>query len=661
MHFDRFGVNAKILAFCFLIAFVPLAILGWRMESNAQTTKAQLNSAIGNYAQTFIDLIERNLAECYADTQEFAANEANRDRSQWYHQEEEKNSIIRSANSYLKLNGDYAAIIVVDLEGKPIAVNSRDAKRRNIDVSWIYDKNFSSESWFRNTLNGNFLKGNGRNGTVVEDVKVDDVVKRLEGGNGLAINFSAPVKDAAGETIAVWTNKVSLDVVNHIAEQYYESLRGSGYASTELTVLDKEGRVIVDLDPFTNNGVNKANDDMGVLLNLNLAEKGVKAAQLAIAGQKGAISSLHARKQIRQSSGYAHSHGAHGYEGLGWSALTRISESETLASIKKARIETMVILVLAIIATFAGAWFLARSISKPLQSLSSDLLEVSERARQSASIVDNSSQTVADGASRQAASVEETSSSAEELASMTEQNKNSVGEAIKHVTASTESVTKMNTVVEELTSSMAEVATASEETQKIVQTIDEIAFQTNILALNAAVEAARAGEAGSGFAVVADEVRSLAGRAADAARSTATLIDSNLEKIQVSVKAAQSTGEGFKELDKSTSQVEGHVEQIASSSEQQNAGLNQINQAICQISEVTQINASGAEEAASASKDLNHQAQKIADIAASLQKIITGESNTGSSAKGAEQEMSEASIDRCFSSNPSETSEVIWN
>ncbi len=627
MQLNRFGLSAKIKAFCFLIAFAPIAILGIIIEWNSNRTKKQLNDAIGNYANQFIDIVERNLFERYGDVQAFAANEALLDRSQWYNQDEKSNSIVRAANRYMDLYDIYSLMIVVDLEGKPIGVSNRDAKGNAQDVSWVYDKNFKSYPWFADSLAGNFLKGEGADGTVVEDVHVNDIVRRLTGSNGLAVTFSAPVKDSNGETIAIWSNLVSFKMINNLAEQYYDALASTGFKTTEITLLDKEGRVIADLDPYTNNGINKANEDMNVLLKLNLAEKGVASAQRAIAGQSGSISSVHARKQIRQSSGYAHSQGALGYKGLGWSALVRIAENESLAIVKMARLELIIVSLIAIIGTFVGAWFLARSISRPLKILSQDLLGVSNKARQSASVVDSSSQSVADGASRQAASVEETSSSAEELSSMTEQNKSSVNHAIEHVSKSTESVRQMNKVVEELTHSMAGVAKASEETQKIVKTIDEIAFQTNILALNAAVEAARAGEAGSGFAVVADEVRNLAGRAAEAARSTATLIDSNIEKIQISVQAAESTGEGFKSLDESTAKVEDHVRQIASSSEQQNHGLSQINNAIFSISEVTQTNASGAEEAAAASKDLNKQAQLIAEIALSLQSLVEGETD----------------------------------
>ncbi len=143
---------------------------------------------------------------------------------------------------------------------------------------------------------------------------------------------------------------------------------------------------------------------------------------------------------------------------------------------------------------------------------------------------------------------------------------------------------------------MGEISTASEETQKIVKTIDEIAFQTNLLALNAAVEAARAGEAGAGFAVVADEVRNLAMRAADAAKSTAGLIEGTVKKIKDGVDLVGTTNEDFSKVAESSSKVGELLVEIAAASKEQSLGIEQINTAVTEMDKVTQQNAAGSEE-----------------------------------------------------------------
>jgi methyl-accepting chemotaxis protein len=209
------------------------------------------------------------------------------------------------------------------------------------------------------------------------------------------------------------------------------------------------------------------------------------------------------------------------------------------------------------------------------------------------------SQNLSEAASEQAASLEETSSSLEEMTSMTKQNAGNAAEANNLMTTAQQVIEKANVSMNELTESMKETAVGSEETQKIVKTIDGIAFQTNLLALNAAVEAARAGEAGSSFAVVAGEVRNLAMRAAEAAKNTSSLIEDIVKKIRKGEKLVGVTNEAFKEIRGSSTKVVRLIGEIAGASQEQSNGIAQINRAVADMNSVTQQNAAGAEELAS--------------------------------------------------------------
>jgi methyl-accepting chemotaxis protein len=208
------------------------------------------------------------------------------------------------------------------------------------------------------------------------------------------------------------------------------------------------------------------------------------------------------------------------------------------------------------------------------------------------------SQSLSGAASQQAAALEETSSSLEEMASMTKQNAGNADQANQLIAVTHGLMGKANDSMGDLTTSMKEIAQASEQTQKIVKTIDEIAFQTNLLALNAAVEAARAGEAGAGFAVVADEVRNLAMRAADAARNTSGLIEDIVKKIQGGVSVVTATNRNFNEVSTNSGKVRELVEEIAAASKEQSQGIEQINQSVAEMNKVTQQNASVAEDLA---------------------------------------------------------------
>jgi methyl-accepting chemotaxis protein len=186
-------------------------------------------------------------------------------------------------------------------------------------------------------------------------------------------------------------------------------------------------------------------------------------------------------------------------------------------------------------------------------------------------------------------------------------------------------VEQANGSMTKLTESMDDISKASDETSKIIKTIDEIAFQTNLLALNAAVEAARAGEAGAGFAVVANEVRNLAMRAADAARNTSALIEGTVKKVKEGSELVGRTNEAFSEVSSSAAKVADLVSEIAAASTEQAQGIDQINKAVAEMDKVTQQNAANAEESASASEEMNAQAEQMKGVAAELLAIVGGD------------------------------------
>ncbi len=265
-----------------------------------------------------------------------------------------------------------------------------------------------------------------------------------------------------------------------------------------------------------------------------------------------------------------------------------------------------------------------RSITRPVNLVVSGFREGAGQIIVAASQVASSSKLMAEGASSQAAGIEETSSSLEEMASMTRQNADNAGEAKSLMANTTKVVDEASFSMQALTESIKDITNTSEETAKIVKTIDEIAFQTNLLALNAAVEAARAGEAGAGFAVVANEVRNLAMRAAEAARITADLIEGTVKKIRTGSELVEKANHGFTRVAEGAKKGSVLVNQIATASHEQATGIEQINKAVAEMDKVVQANAASAEESAAASQALNEQAARMNVHVGELSALVDG-------------------------------------
>ncbi len=267
-------------------------------------------------------------------------------------------------------------------------------------------------------------------------------------------------------------------------------------------------------------------------------------------------------------------------------------------------------------------WWIVRSVTRPIYHVVQGLHSGSEQVAAAADQVAQAGQSLAEGSSQQAASIEETSSALEELASMTRQNADNAAQANGIVKESARDIEDATAAMNDLTQAIHAITVASEETQKIIKTIDEIAFQTNLLALNAAVEAARAGEAGAGFAVVADEVRNLAMRAADAAKNTAEIIEDTVRKVRDCSTMVTRANGAFGKVGGGSRRIGELVAEIAAASGEQAEGIEQINKAVSQLDQVVQQNAAHAEETASASSELLHQAERMKEYVAELQAIV---------------------------------------
>ena len=307
-----------------------------------------------------------------------------------------------------------------------------------------------------------------------------------------------------------------------------------------------------------------------------------------------------------------------------WVIGVVVYEDEMMAGVHTMTLTAWTVLGLSIIIMAPFGWYLSRSLAKPLAGSIKVLNDGAQRMNENAATLTSSSQSLAEGSSQQAAALEETSASLEQMSSMTKQTATDATEADNSMNKAKQLVEQAGADMRQMGDSMSKIAEAGQEIGKIIKTIDEIAFQTNILALNAAVEAARAGEAGAGFAVVADEVRALALRSAQASNDTQSLIEDVVSRINQGAELVNRTRDGFEAMAESSGHAADLISNISTASDEQARGIEQVSKALHQMDSVVQKNAAQAEEAAAAAEEMESQAMSVDRVVKDLRSLVDG-------------------------------------
>ena len=354
-----------LLTAIFLVfALVPLSVMSTITWLSATKMESDIASEYQNIAAGVGDRIDRNLFERYGDVQAFSINPEAQKQELWGHAGED-NPIIQAMNQYVDLYDVYYLTMLVDTEGKLVAVNSRGSEGEALDTSSLYEQDYSKQDWFQDILAGRYYESEDGSftGTVVEHLHVDNGVSHVYGDEGLSLGFSTPVRNAEGEIIAVWKNVAKFSIAEEILLASYTDLKQRGLDTAEITLLDEKGNVIIDCDPSLE-GSNEIKRDMSIIGKFNLANK-VDAAQRVVQGEAGSTPRIvHARKQVEQTAGFAPHKGALGFPGMKWNVLVRVNSEQALARANQLKSTCIYTISGAVVAIVALAYFFDRKIGE---------------------------------------------------------------------------------------------------------------------------------------------------------------------------------------------------------------------------------------------------------------------------------------------------------
>jgi methyl-accepting chemotaxis protein len=666
--FKSAKIAPKLVVLLVIFGLLPAISLFAVFRSSKESFREITRQPFLESAVSIGDVIDRNLFERYGDVQAFGLNTAVQDPANWNNPSPD-NPLIHAMNKYTTGYGIYKLMLLLDTQGRVLAVNSVDAQDKPLATQALYGQDFSGASWFKKAMDGDFLKGsNGFTGTTVGQPDWNPIVAGVYASDGYVIPFSAPVRDSQGKTIGVWVNFADFGLVEQIFVDFYKHFVEKGMKSAELTLLDPQGGILVDFDPVGQGWTNYRRDP-NVIGKFNLASRKVEAAERVVKGESGSIDAFHARKQIWQASGFAHTDGAYDYPGLGWSVLVRVPVEEAYAPVNAIERTQIIAIAIAAVLILGIGYPIGRVASAPLRGMTvamSRLAEgdtqieipATERAdelgemagavqifkenaieRERLRAASENEQAARLARQRKIDSLisafrEQAQNLLQIVSSNTEQMEVTARSLSSTATLTTTQASSVAAAAEEASSNVQAVAAASEELSLSISEISGQITQTTSDVHNATVAATETDQKVSNLVHSAQKIGSVVALIQDIAEQT------NLLALNATIEAARAgeAGKGFavvaaevKELatqtGEATKDIRLQIESIQAETSSAVEGIRGIAHAMQSISDSTQAIAAAVEEQGASTREISGNVHQVAagtnDVAQNIVGVNT--------------------------------------